>query len=154
MKSKTFLNNVLIFIGLFCLAIINTHLFSILANYLGIELEIRSKFGFSEIEMLFAAIIVAPLLETLFCQYLLYKLLTKVFNLKSAVVCILIMSLFFSLLHWYNWLYVVATLFGGIILNSFYIIMRNRIGGIYSFLLTILFHALYNSCVEIVNYFT
>jgi hypothetical protein len=96
----------------------------------------------SKEEMAFLAVLVAPFLETLFFQFLFYKALTGWLGLKNDVVCILIMSFAFSQMHWYNWLYVVMTFFGGLILNTFYITFRGRTR--YYFMITVLFHALYN----------
>jgi hypothetical protein len=49
----------------------------------------------------------------------------------------------FSQVHWYNWLYVIMTFFGGLILNSFYVKINNN-SPKYSYAFTALFHALFN----------
>ncbi|MDR2805456.1 MAG: CPBP family intramembrane metalloprotease [Dysgonamonadaceae bacterium] len=154
MMKKYFANNVVVFAGLFCLNIISATLFSALGKYLGIDLDNMEDTGLSATEMVVVIVFIAPLLETFFCQYLIFELFTKGLKLKNDIVCLLLMSLIFALLHHYNWLYMVAAFVGGVLLNTLYIILRKRIGGVRSFFLTVLFHVLYNSLAEIVNHYT
>jgi hypothetical protein len=135
------MKNIYIFIFFLFIAIINGLFFNFL-NDSFFHLKDSMHDDISKEEMAFLAVLVAPFLETLFFQFLFYKVLTGWLGLKNDVVCILIMSLAFSQMHWYNWLYVVMTFFGGLILNTFYITFRGRTR--YYFMLTVLFHALYN----------
>jgi len=126
------------------LAISNGYFFSFLSDRF-FHLNLNAEFpGIEKEQVAILAILAAPLIETLIFQFFLYAFLTKTCKIKSAVLCVLIMSLIFSQVHWYNWLYVVAIFFGGIILNSFYIIIYKRNNFIVAFCLTVLFHTLYN----------
>lgn len=135
------MRNFYIFLSFFILAILNGYCFNFLNDYY-FHLESELPAGISHKEMAFLAIFVAPFLETLIFQYMLYAGLTKVLRIKNNLICVLLMSLVFSQMHWYNWLYVIMTFFSGVILNSFYITFLNRTR--YYFMLTVLFHALYN----------
>jgi len=135
------MKNFYTFILFFILAVVNGYFFNFINDYY-FHIETKLPTGISQKEMAFLAVFVAPFLETLIFQYLLHAGLTKVLNVKSNLVCVLLMSFVFSQIHWYNWLYVIMTFFSGIILNSFYITFLNRTR--YYFMLTVLFHALYN----------
>ena len=135
------MKNFYLFLSFLLLAIANGYLFNYLNDHF-FHIVTSPPAGLSANQVAFLAVSVAPFFETLFCQFLLHRVLTKVFNLNNDTVCVLIMSLVFSQLHWYNWLYVIMTFFGGLILNSFYVIALKRTR--YYFVLTVLLHALYN----------
>jgi membrane protease YdiL (CAAX protease family) len=129
------------FILFLFLAIVNGYIFQFLNNDI-FHLKNKTPDDFSQIERIIIIIIIAPILETLIFQHILYLILKKI-KIKNDTVCIIIMSLIFSQVHWYNWLYVIMAFFGGLILNSFYATINKRTPK-YSYILTVLFHALFN----------
>ena len=125
----------------FVLILLNSYFF-ILLNELffhfpnsGNDLENRP---FSEKFLI--GVVVAPLLETFFAQYLLIKLLR--IKIKNQTYLLLLSSLFFASMHYYNWLYVLVTFFSGLALNYYYLEIEKI--SKYSFLLTAMVHSLYN----------
>lgn len=98
--------------------------------------------GLSSFELAFLSVLVAPIIETILFQFLLYKMLKTSLSIRNDAICIIIMSIIFSQLHWYHWLYVLMTFTGGMILNIYYVssLKQSR----YSLILTILLHSTYN----------
>ena len=69
------------------------------------------------------AVIVAPVFETWFCQYLPYFLLNKVKYLKERSYLILLISaLFFGLNHFYSLFYIIYGILMGVVLMYGYMI--------------------------------
>lgn len=91
-------------------------------------------------EKIFLGVILAPFIETFICQYLAFKLIKLI--TKNPIYIIGLASLFFSVNHYYNWLYMVVMFFIGLILNLNYYAIR-RISK-YAFGLTFLLHAMMN----------
>ncbi|HFK5587198.1 TPA: CPBP family glutamic-type intramembrane protease [Elizabethkingia anophelis] len=136
------LKYILLFVIFLALSILNFHVFNYL-NDTFFHLETNYHDGLSRRLLFYTAVFIAPLIETLIFQTGIYLILEQLFKIKNNVVCIVIMSAAFAAQHYYNWLYIVATFFGGLILNTFYIIFNKKIPG-YSYYLTALLHALYN----------
>ena len=135
---------VTIFIISFALALLNGYFFNYINdNYLHFNVNYYKHQNITKNELHFIAIFVAPFIETLVFQYFLYLVLTKWIGIKNKYFCIIIMSIIFASMHYYNWLYIVMTFFGGIILNNLYIYYNKHVHT-YSFILTVLFHALFN----------
>lgn len=97
----------------------------------------------SQRETFFLAVIIAPIIETIIFQVLTYKILLYV-GIKNNYTCIVIMSIIFSQMHWYYWLYVVMTFVSGLIINSFYLKMIKFKNTTWAFILTIILHLCYN----------
>ncbi|MBK1897199.1 CPBP family intramembrane glutamic endopeptidase [Chryseobacterium paridis] len=144
MKSQlTFiLKNIFLFVFFLILSILNFHLFNYLNNNF-FHLETSYHDDLSKKQMFYVAVFVAPLIETVIFQTGLYLILDELFKIKNSLTCIIIMSVAFAAQHYYNWLYIVATFFGGLILNTFYVIFNKKVPG-YSYCFTVLLHALYN----------
>lgn len=135
---------ILFFLISFVLAVLNGYFFNYINDtYLHFDVNYNKSQNISKNELNFIAIFIAPLIETFIFQYLPYLILSKWIRLDNKAFCILIMSTIFASMHYYNWLYIVMTFFGGIILNNFYIYYHKHIPK-YSFVLTVLFHALFN----------
>ncbi|SMO62120.1 CAAX protease self-immunity [Chryseobacterium rhizoplanae] len=135
---------VTIFIISFALALLNGYFFNYINDtYLHFNVNYYKHQNITKNELHFIAIFVAPFIETLVFQYFLYLVLTKWIGIKNKYFCIIIMSIIFASMHYYNWLYIVMTFFGGIILNNLYIYYNKHVHP-YSFILTVLFHALFN----------
>lgn len=128
----------IIYLGL---AILNGYIFNFFNNYF-INAEIDSFEKYSLLETVFLGVFVAPIVETFFLQFLLFKLLSEYFKIKNNIICILTMSFIFSQIHWYHWLYVIMTFFSGLILNKFYVTFHSSHKNI--FWITALLHSLYN----------
>ena len=132
------------FVLSFALALLNGYFFNYINDtYLHFNVNYNKHQNISKKELNIIAIFVAPIIETLVFQYLPYLILTKWIGIKNKLFCIIIMSIIFSSMHYYNWLYITMTFFGGIILNNLYI-YYNKHAHTYSFILTVLFHALFN----------
>lgn len=97
----------------------------------------------TEAEIFLVIAIVAPIFETLFLQTMLYKLL-RITKIKSFYFYLISMSLVFSLLHTYNWFYIVMTFFNSLLINNFYIRIIQKKDTFTAFSLTALLHSLYN----------
>ncbi len=134
--------SIIFFIVSFALAVLNGYFFNYINNaFIHIKNDINLN-EFSKVETIIIVIILAPLLETLIFQHIIYLFLKKL-KVKNDILCIFIMSLLFSLMHWYNWLYVVMIFFSGLILNNLYVYYYKN-NSKYFFILTFLFHSLFN----------
>ena len=122
--------------------IINGYIFSYINNrFFNLENAIFEKF--SENEILFIAVVFAPIIETLIFQFFLYRLLNQI-RIKNTLIIIILMSVAFSQAHWYHWLYVVATFINGLFLNYFYLYIHKKKNELIAVLLTIALHSSYN----------
>lgn len=95
-------------------------------------------------EEFFVVVIFAPILETIFLQYSLYKLLL-LSRVKHYSFYLITMAFIFSLLHTYNWLYVLMTFFGGLLLNNYYLKMIDFNNQFKAIVYTIVLHAIFNA---------
>jgi membrane protease YdiL (CAAX protease family) len=145
--------NLKLFIFLYAIAIINAYIIAFFSEYLNVSASRTDTLGFTRLEWTVISVLMVPVIETLFLQVLLYYFFTKVCKLNNTVLCILFSSLIFALLHYYSWLYIIGALVGGIILNTFFVVVLKRCGAFYAFLLTMLFHSLYNLFTSISNYY-
>ncbi|CEJ70764.1 CAAX amino terminal protease self-immunity [Chryseobacterium oranimense G311] len=135
---------VIFFIISFALAVLNGYFFNYINDsYLHFDVNYNKHQNISKNELSFIAIFVAPFIETLVFQHLPYLVLTRWIKLKNELLCIVIMSMIFSSMHYYNWLYIVMTFFGGLILNNLYVYYYKHARR-YSFILTAIFHVLFN----------
>lgn len=130
-----------IFILTLVLKILNGHLFDFLNNnYFKLEdaeiQELEKQNGF-----IILAVIVAPIVETLIFQLGLNELLIKL-KVKSNFLLLFVPGVVFALSHSYNWLYVIFTFSGGLMLNWFYLYAKAH--GKYAFWWTVLLHSFYN----------
>ncbi|WP_114819288.1 type II CAAX prenyl endopeptidase Rce1 family protein [Chryseobacterium sp. KLBC 52] len=134
----------LFFIISFSLALLNGYIFNFINDtYFHFDINQNRHNNISKEELNFIAIFIAPVLETFLFQYIPYLVLCKWMRIKNRILCIIIMSIIFASMHYYNGLYIVMTFFGGIILNNLYI-YYNKHAHQYSFILTALFHGLFN----------
>ncbi|MFS4474564.1 lysostaphin resistance A-like protein [Chryseobacterium sp. T20] len=136
--------SIFFFIISFVLALLNGYFFNYINDtYFHFDVNQNRDNNISKEELNFIAIFIAPFLETFLFQYLPYLVLSKWMKIKSRMLCIVMMSIIFASMHYYNGLYIVMTFFGGIILNNLYIYYTMHTHS-YSFVLTVLFHGLFN----------
>ena len=131
-----------IFVGYLILAILNGYFFNFI-NDTFFHFTNPEFDKLSEKEAFFLTVIIAPIIETLILQVLIYKILRHV-GIKNGYICIGIMSVIFSQMHWYYWLYVVMTFVSGLIINSFYIKLIKLKNTTWAFLFTMSLHLSYN----------
>lgn len=119
----------LIFIPLMSVLFIGTSLLYVaVVEALGIEDVMIGKEMVLEtapklIGVIFAAIVVAPLLETLLLQRLVYKVLSKMrYFRQNRCWIVAVSAVVFALLHHYSMHYILNALIGGALLMYFYII--------------------------------
>ncbi|CAM2888494.1 hypothetical protein DRF59_07770 [Chryseobacterium flavum] len=135
---------IIFFLISFALALLNGYFFNYINDtYLHFDVNYNKYQNISKNELIFISVFIAPFLETFIFQHLPYLILTKWIKVSNTVFCIIIMSIIFSSVHYYNWLYIIMTFFGGIILNNLYIYYSKH-SCKYSFILTVLFHSLFN----------
>ena len=123
------------------LSIGNGYLF-VFINKEFFQFNIAEFQNLSPSELILFTIFVAPVIETLFFQFYLFKLLKRSRYFRNDTLCIIVMSVIFSQCHWYNWLYVMMTFVGGLILNTYYVSILQSTR--HSFFLTMLLHSTYN----------
>ena len=132
----------LFFFLLLLFKIITGYLF----NYINIRffnLENQVFEQLSENDVLFLAVVVGPIIETLIFQLLLYRFLNQI-GIKNKLIIIILMSFVFSQAHWYHWLYVVASFMSGLFLNYFYVYILRKKNELIAVWLTIALHSSYN----------
>jgi len=138
--KKDNLKLVRLFVIYLAIAIINGYLFNFLANESNIEVD----YGFEKVNPIvkfLAIVVLAPVLETYLINYYPIKILEK-WKVKSKIVLIIIPSIIFSLFHYYNLIYVCMAFFGGLIMNSYYIVNRELSDKAIYWLM--LLHSMYN----------
>ena len=105
------------------------------------------KMSLTEIFVL--SVIIGPLMETFLFQYLIIEILSF-FNRIKVNTIIIISSLAFSLIHYYNFIYIIVTFLSGTIYASYYLylkIEKKRFQFLYIWVL----HSLYNFSVFILD---
>lgn len=96
-------------------------------------------------------LIIAPILETFFCQWLpielIIKFVKKKDRLRNLFIAMTISSVIFALNHAFSFGYFVMTFILGFFLSTLYIQARDRKGVAIAFIFTALLHFLLNSVV-------
>lgn len=131
-----------LFFLMFLFKLINGYVFTYI-NYRYFKLENAIFEELSEKEMLFLAVVLAPIIETLIFQLFLFRLINKT-RINNTSIIIILMSFAFSQAHWYHWLYVVAAFINGLFLNYFYLYTYRKKNELIAVLLTIALHSSYN----------
>ncbi|MDP3469486.1 MAG: CPBP family intramembrane metalloprotease [Daejeonella sp.] len=124
------------------LKIINGYVFTYI-NHTYFKLDNLIFEKLSEKEILFMAVVLSPIIETLIFQLVLFRLLNKI-GIHNSLIIIVLMSFAFSQVHWYHWLYVVAAFVSGLFLNYFYVCVYKNKNELIAVLLTIVLHSSYN----------
>lgn len=132
------------FLFCYCLlyAIVIGHFFNIGSDYFNIKHETTPNFS-SRNEEFLLAVIIAPIIETVIYQLILYKLF-EFLNFKQNWHYTIAMSFVFSQFHWYSWIYVLMVFFNSLGLNYFYVKTFKTKGASSAFFLTVMLHSLYN----------
>lgn len=100
-------------------------------------------------EIFILSVIIAPLLETFLFQYLIIEILSFFKRIKVNII-IIISSLAFSLIHYYNFIYILVTLLSGMIYASYYLYLKEEKQKS-PFLYVFALHSLYNFSVFILD---
>lgn len=114
----------------------------------------KIDFGDSSIEYIFfETVILAPLIETFFIQFLLIEFLRVLFNGLSInyLLAVLISGLVFGVIHHYNTAYMISLTILGWVFGYIYVFYKkNR--KIYPFLAVLITHMLYNLTIVLKDY--
>jgi hypothetical protein len=110
---------------------------------------LNSNIEFSSLrEKIFIVILFAPLIETLFIQFIIIEILSVLLPKQIFLTC-LVSSTIFSLNHLFSVLYIFFTFFAGFILAiAFFSSGKGRRG----FILVFCIHAFYNCFALIINH--
>ena len=128
--------------------LLSSILYAIVFNFFASRFNIQSNFwdnGFNELNIFlkfFLAVVIAPIFETILLNLLPIVVLEKL--TKNKYIIVFLASLLFAVLHWYSIYYVIFTFFGGILLNSFFLIIQCKSNTNQAVIFTILYHSLYN----------
>jgi membrane protease YdiL (CAAX protease family) len=136
-----------VFILILSLKIINAHLVDFLNTHyfkLKASIEDAEKTG----SFVILSVVIGPIIETLLFQKGLHQLLLKL-KVTNDFLILVIPSILFGLWHPYNWLYIVYTFFGGLLLNWFYLYAKVNVK--YAFWWVASLHSLFNLYVFIIN---
>lgn len=148
-KNFQWSSNLIVFGGLLGLKIATGALFMIIAKNFDVSAD--NTFNLNFWEEIVAAVVVAPMLETLIATFIPIELTLRLLKNSRFKVAISvgISSLIFSLNHPYNAFYMIATFFSGLIYASAYILFKKR--QLRPFIITCLIHSGYNSFALIMN---
>jgi membrane protease YdiL (CAAX protease family) len=122
---RPFYYSLLVF-ALSILATLVAELIRLILLAFNIGLEDRAGPGFMSLGAagaLFAACIVAPLLETFFAQALPIKLTQRFLGVTGSVIC---SATIFSLMHYYSILYMMHTFLLGLVFATGYVLWRQH----------------------------
>ncbi|MFK7748785.1 MAG: CPBP family glutamic-type intramembrane protease [Kordia sp.] len=100
-------------------------------------------------EIFILSVIIGPLIETFLFQYLIIEILYFFKKIKINTI-IIISSITFSLIHYYNLIYILVTFLSGIIYASYYLYLKvekQKSPFLYIWFL----HSLYNFSVFILD---
>jgi hypothetical protein len=116
------------------------------------NLDFSNYSSFSEI--IFEVIILAPLIETFFVQFIIIELSLKFFSNKKYIYfySILISALIFGILHQYNTAYIIATFVLGLWFGVIYVFYKKN-KKFNPFLALLIIHLVYNSINLIKEYY-
>jgi hypothetical protein len=138
----TFKKIIKLFFIVLLIQLINGYLFNYLnLNFFKLEHKVFDERPHEE--LILFMVVIGPIIETLFFQLFLYRLLNRL-KIKNDLISVILMAFVFSQLHWYHWLYVVATFVNGLFLNYFYINSYKMKNERIAVLLTIVLHSTYN----------
>lgn len=122
------------------LSILNGYFFNYVNTIL--QLDVNNDLVKQEVSFHFVTVVlIAPVLEALIFQYLPNVLLQNI-GVENKVILIVLPSILFSLMHFYNWVYIIMAFNGGIILNSYYVFIKQKTGHPLAYVS--LLHSLYN----------
>ena len=99
------------------------------------------------VEIFILSVIAGPLLETFLFQYLIIEILYK-FKKINVRGILIISALAFSLIHNYNFIYILVTFVSGLIYASYYLYLKIKKKK-FPFLYVLALHSLYNFSVFI-----
>jgi hypothetical protein len=100
-------------------------------------------------EIFILSVIIGPLMETFLFQYLIIEILSFFRRIKVNTI-VIISSLAFSLIHYYNFIYISVTFLSGVIYASYYLYLKTEKQK-FPFLYIFSLHSLYNFSVFILD---
>jgi membrane protease YdiL (CAAX protease family) len=134
-----------LFFVLLTIAILNGHFFNELNNNI-FHFKTPKDNGLSDIHVLmkFAIIVIlAPFFETFFFNYLPIYILKRITPIKNKkYLLVLLPSILFACFHFYNPLYPFMALFGGLIMNYYFLKLDDKTNK--AFWSVAILHASYN----------
>jgi len=114
--------------------------------YISSDFKVSSNFIKNEdielVTIFISAIVLAPFVETIIANYMFIKILTKF--TKNTILIITISSIIFALFHCYNIIYMIYAFFSGLILNYFFLRIKQKQNNYSAIIMTTLLHFLYN----------
>jgi membrane protease YdiL (CAAX protease family) len=121
------------------------YLFTLVAlEYLGRSIMSDTPEWGTRTQAFITIVLLGPLVETYFCQYLFFKYLLR--HLSGGVI-ILLSAIVFALLHAYNSVYVLYAFFSGLLLSLSYYYRLNSHPFVFAFLI----HSVYNLLTFLLN---
>ncbi|MBZ9627138.1 CPBP family intramembrane metalloprotease [Psychroflexus sp. CAK1W] len=105
--------------------------------------------GTSLIEIFLLSVLIGPLVETFLFQYLIIEILYAFKKIKLEVILI-VSALAFSLIHTYNFIYIIVTFTSGLIYASYYLYLK-KFKRRFPFIQVWALHTLYNLIVFILD---
>ena len=116
------------------------------------SLKAKAMDEFSLPVVFITLVLAAPLLETLFGQFIPIELLLRFEATLNPVVYLLTSTIVFAVAHSYNWVYILVMLFPGFLLAAYYGLLRHRWGTRTAFWWVAALHASINLISFFVNY--
>jgi len=141
--NQIFNKKILIYFSVFyILAIANGYLFNYLINNHSKVVINKEQFnGLNYLSQFFIIIFISPIVETIIFQLLPNIILNKI-GIRQNLLLVLLPSILFGFVHFYNILYFFMGLIAGIFLNALYIISKSN--SRFPIFVVTIFHLLYN----------
>ncbi len=126
-------------------------IFLVFAVFLLIDMEFEevSLEGFESNEipryaLILLGVLVAPLIETFFFQFLMYKLADKFFRMMNKKIIFFVSAGLFALTHYYSWFFMLYAFAGGLLFIFYYHKLKIQFGTLYAFAGLFIIHSLFN----------
>lgn len=105
--------------------------------------------GTSHVEIFLLSVLIGPIVETFLFQYLIIEILYALKKIKLEVI-IFVSALAFSLIHTYNFIYIIVTFISGLIYASYYLYLK-KFKRKFPFIQVWALHTLYNLTVFLLD---
>ena len=139
-------------VSFFLLTLFLKIIVSLIFSFIASNHDISNKGfdNFSKLELFILVSLIAPLTETFFFQLVINHIL-ETLKIHNLFLKIFLMSIAFSSFHQYNYLYIMASFLGGILLNNFYLRISQEKNT--AFISTFALHSLYNIVLFTLSFF-
>lgn len=139
--NLSFRKNILIFTACLVGAILNGYLFNYLNDkYFQFHSNQNGLSSFSKCETFIIIVFIAPIVETIFFNYLPNFYLRKL-KINNSALLVIIPSLLFAFFHFYNPIFALMAFIAALIVNWYFNVNRNIFVAVAS---VCLLHVLYN----------